>query len=161
MMIESAILNEYRCECGKLLFKGILSVCKVEIKCKRCGAVKTIVYGNDYLYGNNGSRLNRCNFLSDIDSKGNFLSVDMEMTYLLGYETDEVVGKSLFDLCISKGGDLEKDSFLSFAEEGKPFIALKANILRKDGNIMMIPICFVPITDTGRPSGYKLISWAS
>ena len=159
-MTESSILNEYRCDCGKLLFKGVLSVCRVEIKCKRCGAIKVIICGNDYLYGRAGSRLNRCSFLSDIDCEGNFISIDAEMTSLLGYEAGEVIGKSLFDLCVLEEGDLERDKFLSFAEKGKPFVALNANILRKDGNTVILPICFVPVEDRDKPSGYKLVSWA-
>lgn len=40
--MESFILNNYRCDCGKLLFRGTLLVCKLEIKCKRCGIIKSI-----------------------------------------------------------------------------------------------------------------------
>jgi len=40
-------LNEYRCDCGRLLFKGELLKCLVEIKCKKCGKIKTITYGLD------------------------------------------------------------------------------------------------------------------
>ncbi|MGB3988481.1 MAG: hypothetical protein WBK67_02185 [Minisyncoccales bacterium] len=33
-------LSEYRCDCGKLLFKGALASSVVEVKCKRCGKIK-------------------------------------------------------------------------------------------------------------------------
>lgn len=42
--IESAppLLTFYRCrDCGKLLCKGALLVCVLEIKCKRCGRLQT------------------------------------------------------------------------------------------------------------------------
>ena len=32
-------LKEYRCSCGKLLFKGLLGASIVEIKCKRCNNI--------------------------------------------------------------------------------------------------------------------------
>jgi hypothetical protein len=32
-------LKEYRCACGKMLFKGALFLSLVEIKCKRCSAI--------------------------------------------------------------------------------------------------------------------------
>ncbi len=32
--------KEYRCECGKLLFKGFLGFSSVETKCLRCGSIK-------------------------------------------------------------------------------------------------------------------------
>ena len=39
--MEGNTLNEYRCNnCGKLLFKGELKDCTIEIKCKRCGEIK-------------------------------------------------------------------------------------------------------------------------
>lgn len=32
-------LSEYRCDCGKLLFKGSLLLSIIEVKCRRCGKV--------------------------------------------------------------------------------------------------------------------------
>ncbi|HEX8947178.1 MAG TPA: hypothetical protein VF829_03135 [Candidatus Paceibacterota bacterium] len=34
-------LQEFRCSCGKLLFRGSLRISTIEIKCKRCGEVHT------------------------------------------------------------------------------------------------------------------------
>ena len=34
--MDNSYLKEYRCECGKLLFKGSLVSAVVEVKCKRC-----------------------------------------------------------------------------------------------------------------------------
>lgn len=39
-MRNSKELTEYRCKCGKLLFRGCLVIGSVEIKCKRCGKIK-------------------------------------------------------------------------------------------------------------------------
>ena len=35
-------LNDYRCDCGKLLFKSSGLSGKIEIKCNRCGKIKAI-----------------------------------------------------------------------------------------------------------------------
>ena len=40
-IMEFPPLSEYRCDCGKLLFKGALLVSLVEVKCKRCGRIST------------------------------------------------------------------------------------------------------------------------
>lgn len=44
-------LQEYRCKCGKLLFKGSPKNrkvdCKVEIKCRRCGEIKLIDFSDE------------------------------------------------------------------------------------------------------------------
>lgn len=41
MDAEPNSLIEYRCACGKLLFKGVMFMSVVEIKCKRCGETLT------------------------------------------------------------------------------------------------------------------------
>lgn len=58
--MEQLNLNEYRCSCNKLLFKAILKDCKIEIKCRRCGGLKTIDFRN-------GERVEGrlCNFDTD------------------------------------------------------------------------------------------------
>lgn len=42
-------LPEYRCTCGKLLFKGTLLFSTLEIKCKRCGTIRRIDTANQEL----------------------------------------------------------------------------------------------------------------
>ncbi len=37
--------NEYRCECNRLLFRGILESACVEVKCKRCGHMNVFASG--------------------------------------------------------------------------------------------------------------------
>ncbi len=44
-------LPEYRCTCGKLLFKGVLLFSTIEIKCKRCGEVRRIDNTDQKLLG--------------------------------------------------------------------------------------------------------------
>ncbi|KKU85772.1 MAG: hypothetical protein UY16_C0069G0006 [Candidatus Gottesmanbacteria bacterium GW2011_GWA2_47_9] len=50
--MEKQLLTEYRCACGKLLFKGLILVSVVEIKCKRCGVVKVFdtIHGRPLLF---------------------------------------------------------------------------------------------------------------
>lgn len=35
--------REYRCDCGKLLFKGLLVDSEVEVKCRGCKQITTVV----------------------------------------------------------------------------------------------------------------------
>ena len=39
MSSQGVLLREFRCNCGRLLFRGLLFVSFVEIKCKKCGNV--------------------------------------------------------------------------------------------------------------------------
>jgi|GEM_PF-273400 len=40
--VSESGLPEFRCECGKLLFKGTLHFSMIEVKCKRCGGILRI-----------------------------------------------------------------------------------------------------------------------
>jgi len=35
--MDNSFFKEYRCECKKLLFRGLLGSAVIEIKCRRCG----------------------------------------------------------------------------------------------------------------------------
>ena len=37
--LNDGTLKEYRCSCGKMLFKAQLFLSVVEIKCKKCGSI--------------------------------------------------------------------------------------------------------------------------
>lgn len=41
-MQNNQTLKEFRCECGKLLFKAAELLGIIEIKCKRCGQVRML-----------------------------------------------------------------------------------------------------------------------
>jgi phage FluMu protein Com len=38
-------INEYRCDCGKLLFKGSVFVGSIEIKCRKCNRIFCVEEG--------------------------------------------------------------------------------------------------------------------
>ncbi|MDP3899609.1 MAG: hypothetical protein Q8Q23_00850 [bacterium] len=40
--MENFLNQEYRCLCGKLLFKGLLIDSEIEIKCKGCREIRKI-----------------------------------------------------------------------------------------------------------------------
>lgn len=43
MTMITTPLREYRCSCGKLLFKGALGMGSIEIKCRRCSQIRRFV----------------------------------------------------------------------------------------------------------------------
>ncbi len=77
--------NEYRCKCGKLLFKGILFDGSLEIKCRRCGELSRIgqiKHADDLRH-----------YLLLINDKGVVINASESACIILGYSTDELVGK--------------------------------------------------------------------
>jgi len=55
-MMDASNLKEYRCTCGKLLFKGLILVALIEIKCKRC---RTINHFQEEHCGQNNSLIKK------------------------------------------------------------------------------------------------------
>ena len=79
---------EWRCSCGRLLFKGAFVVGVIEIKCPRC---KRIVY----LQEHNTFPSGRESFMTIISMSGVINSISEGVEKVLGYQSSELIGKSL------------------------------------------------------------------
>lgn len=85
--MEPNLLIEYRCACGKLLFRGFILVSVIEIKCKRCGAVQTF----------RDDMRNIRSFMLVVDGESRVVDA-CEGVAVLEYSRQYVVGKLLFDI---------------------------------------------------------------
>lgn len=88
--MQSTPLAEYRCACGKLLFKGVVRTTQIQIKCKRCSALSS--------FGPSDARTlsGRYGVLTAED--GTILSVSDSITKILGYTPEELCSLNLHDL---------------------------------------------------------------
>lgn len=85
--MEPNLLIEYRCACGKLLFKGFMLVSVVEVKCKRCGKTKTF---KDNMQGIRS-------FMLIVDGGGRIVDA-CEGVAVLECSRQYVIGKPLLDI---------------------------------------------------------------
>lgn len=98
--MRSFLLPEHRCSCGKLLFKGILMLSQVEIKCRRCGRIQAI--GQQY----EDLAQNQYAFVAAIAEEDIYKEnpsphiVDMTDSAIktLGFNHDELVGREVRSL---------------------------------------------------------------
>lgn len=97
------LLNEYRCHCGKLLFKGIFFDGTLEIKCKKCGTI---------------SRVDRVKLLDDVNQyllivnkQGSVINFSDSACRILGYSNDELLGKEVTQFSPSLSLELGKKFF--------------------------------------------------
>lgn len=90
-MGNSVILNEYRCACGKLLFRGLLLLSIVEVKCKRCGAVKQ--------FKEDTSLRVPISFVLTIHEDGRVFDACRTAEYVLAYPREALLKMSIGDLC--------------------------------------------------------------
>ncbi|MFZ2038737.1 MAG: PAS domain-containing protein [Minisyncoccia bacterium] len=79
-------LNEHRCQCNKLLFKGVILDGSLEIKCKRCGRMNEI--------GSIKSCDDTNNYLLIINDSGQISNASDSACKILNYSREELIGKS-------------------------------------------------------------------
>lgn len=130
--MSSALLNECRCVCGKLLFKGFLCQCVVEVKCRRCGITTSWGYKEpQYL-------------LIQTNAAG-----DIEDTF--GYRDQSFVGRPVSELApfLHDG--------LAVMPEGTYKLKEHALILR-DGRESRAESCIVPRYVNGTFAGHRIFS---
>lgn len=94
--MKSSSLREYRCVCGKLLFKGMLVMGSVETKCNRCGAIILTQDLNEDVIGPHS-------FALLVDGKGEILNASKNAPAVLGYDSAELLSMRLEDLDQGKG----------------------------------------------------------
>jgi PAS domain S-box-containing protein len=83
--MDTLFLNEHRCQCGKLLLKGVFFDGALEIKCKKCGEINKI--GIIKLADDS------THYLLIINDKGKIVNVSDSACRILGYTHEELIGK--------------------------------------------------------------------
>jgi PAS domain S-box-containing protein len=83
--MQKLFSQEIRCDCGKLLLKGMIFDGTLEIKCKRCNRIRELSK-NNYIIDNE-------HYLMLIDDKGSIVNISTSGCDILGYTNDEIVGK--------------------------------------------------------------------
>lgn len=89
--MDTLSLDDIRCKCGKLLFKGIFFDGAAEIKCKRCGEISKI--GNINLVDDATHQLLIAN------QQGKIVNASKAACLVLGYTYDELMEKNFIDIC--------------------------------------------------------------
>ncbi|MBI3633295.1 MAG: PAS domain-containing protein [Candidatus Vogelbacteria bacterium] len=106
MALSKDYLKEFRCFCGKLLFKGLLLSSVIEIKCTRCGVLKSIKSINE-----NSHRPNCFTIL--FDNKGVILNVSDSASKIIGYNPEEFLHLSIRDVSPGVGLSFYKSLWLT------------------------------------------------
>jgi len=84
--MDKLFLNEHRCTCGKLLFKGVFFDGALEIKCLRCGEINKI--------GLIRLADDATHYLLIINDHGIIVNASDSACRILGYAPHELIGKS-------------------------------------------------------------------
>jgi PAS domain S-box-containing protein len=92
----------------------------------------------------------------EIDQKGNYSYVSPMIRELLGYEPEELVGKTPFDLMPPEEAGRVKVIFESVVAARQPLVALENTCHHKDGHLVMFESSGAPFFDAdGQFKGYR------
>jgi PAS domain S-box-containing protein len=95
-------------------------------------------------------------FVWEVDQNGFYTYASPKIKDLLGYEPEEVIGKTPFDLMPPDEAERIAKVFWAIAESRKAFTALENTNLHKDGRRVVLETSGVPILDAkGNLVGYR------
>ncbi len=92
----------------------------------------------------------------EIDEKGVYTYVSPKVRDLLGYEPEEIIGKTPFDLMPQEEAKKVFNFFKDKAKENKPFYHLENINRHKDGHLVVLETNGIPLFDkNGKLKGYR------
>jgi len=92
----------------------------------------------------------------EVDKSGVYTYASPAVRYLLGYEPEDVIGKTPFDLMPADEAKRVTEIFASLVSERKPMNYLELINLHKDGRHVILETCAVPFFDPdGILIGYR------
>ena len=140
--MESFQLTEYRCKCGKLLFKGLVVLGVVEVKCRRCGALLR----KEHLESGTHICI-KCN-----DS----LKIQSASKHLRDMCGSNVIGKQLGAIFPVLHDKSEHVKVLK--EKRSAYVIPDNTLLLKNGAKVSVKSRFLRDTATPEP-GYSILTW--
>ncbi|UCD83224.1 MAG: PAS domain S-box protein [Deltaproteobacteria bacterium] len=92
----------------------------------------------------------------EVDARGVYTYASPKLKDLLGYEPEEVIGKTPFDLMPPKEAKRIAREFKAITKSRKPFTGLENTNRHKDGRLIVLETSGVPVFDAGgRLLGYR------
>ncbi len=122
-------LKEYRCACGKLLFKGANLNCRIEIKCKRCG--QTSLFG-EFLADKNFS------FMLFVDEDDKITDACYGAQMVLKYTREQLIGKPIAQICPSLADVTSNEVMRRFVDSDTPYRIHNNAFVVRDGESLSV-----------------------
>lgn len=143
--MSSMLLTEYRCPCGKLLFKGLVCLSIVEVKCRRCGAVTTWGLMEVMPYALVEGNADACM----VEATG-----DIEQ--VLGHSRDRLIGRPLTDIFPRMRTMIDKCQTGGKTAPG--YDLMHTTLMLHDREERPVKSCVVPRYANGSLVGYRVLA---
>ena len=99
---------------------------------------------------------NTTDWIWEVNEHTQYIYASPQVRELLGYEPDEVIGMTPFDLMMSEEQERIREQFVEIAGRQEPFSGLENVNLHKDGHTVILETSGVPIFDSdGSFKGYR------
>lgn len=149
--MDPAVLNEYRCECGRLLFKGVLLNCNLEIKCKKCGKINIFrVFSNHQI---------PASFTFTINESGIITDACHGAEAILDYSLQELVGKPVADICPLLNDAESHKKIYNFLAVNSMYKIKNNRFIARDGGVISPESYCIGRRENGAPAGYYIFNW--
>ncbi len=136
--MSSRLLIDYRCTCGKLLFKGLLCQGFIEVKCRRCGVVSVWTPNSSTEWS-----------LIESDEYGNIVMVSGATGEI---STDQKT--SLRDRRLAEALPMLRDAVALSRNEA--YRITDTTLVMRDGSSQAIEACIMPHSQEGGFAGYRI-----
>lgn len=127
------ILREYRCTCGKMLFRGLILTGGVEIKCRFCKKVHTIA-------GLSGTLSSPHQYVLILDSEGKILKTTDSAREILGYSESELLQMYAHDLVVMLNRNFCTSLCTMLDEKGLTVVVFQSLHRHKDKSMSPVHI---------------------
>jgi PAS domain S-box-containing protein len=95
-------------------------------------------------------------FIWEVDTEGKYTYISPKIRDMLGFEPEEIIGKTPFDLMTPADTSRIAGEFLDYVKREKPFSGLVNANLHKDGSTVIIETSAAPFFDrNGAFAGYR------
>jgi PAS domain S-box-containing protein len=100
--------------------------------------------------------LSSADWIWEVDSERKYTFASGRVKQILGYEPEEIIGKSPFDLMTPEDAEKIRDTFIQIIQQKRPIVDLENWNLTKDGKKVLLLTNGVPIlNDNGELLGYR------
>ena len=92
----------------------------------------------------------------EVDNDDRYTYISPQVKEILGYTTEEVIGKTCFDLMLPEDTKNIRKQFAEIVSAGKPIVRLENNNLHKDGRLVILETSGEPVLAAdGSIVGYR------
>ncbi len=147
--MSSPHLIEYRCPCGKLLFKGLLFSSVVEVKCRRCGSFSMWTPGERTPWA-----------MIECDASGCVVRAYGDVLQVFGRSEEELLGQDATSVLSlpSKKADAEEGTAAPRTGAREAYELYSSTLTLADGKPRAIRSCILSRMNEGKFDGYRIYS---